>query len=355
MRENIYYWKCDNPLPVEEKLVYNDKYKLADISNVVREIVTHHFREEPLQIVPNDFAGNHYAYTISYPDKEIFFRSDDGKIDDEYMLAEEAAMNLARQRGVPVPHVYVTDTSKTLFPVRYQLMERVSGERMSNFYQDGTLDREQTSRELGRHLARLHTIKLEGFGFFNTEVLRAENKIIGLNKTNREYFYTKLNDHLRCLRDTEFLDKQEVQDIERLIGAFDKVLDIGQGSMVHKDIAFWNLIGTSTKVNAIVDWDDVISGDLIDDIAVVRCFYGEDIFRPLLEGYREVVPLPDDFYPRLWLYMIRNMLWKAVFRTFMKYFEIDKKIAVLNQEKKSTLREFTRNQLFLAINELKKI
>ncbi len=355
MRKNIYYWKCDNPLPSEEKLVYNDKYKLADISGMVQEIVTHHFGEAPLRVEPNDFAGNHYAYNISFPGKEMFFRSDDGKIDDDYMIAEGAAMDIARHCGVPVPQIYATDTSKTQFPVRYQLMEKVQGERMSNFYQDGSLDRARVSRELGRHLARLHAIKLEGFGFFNTEILKAENKIVGLNKTNREYFDTKLEDHVRYLRDTQFLDRPEVQDVERLIGVFGKTLDIEQGSLVHKDIAFWNMVGTTTDIHAIVDWDDVISGDPIDDLAVVRCFYGEDIFSPLLEGYAEVAPLPDDFYPRLWLYMIRNMLWKAVFRSFMKYFEIDRKIAVLNQDKKSTLREFTHNQLLLAISELKKI
>ena len=108
-------------------------------------------------------------------------------------------------------------------------------------------------------------------------------------------------------------------------------------------------------MNGIVDWDDVISGDPGDDLAVVRCFYGDDIFVPLLEGYKEITPLPNDFYPRLWLYMIRNMLWKAVFRTFMKYFELDTKITLLNRDTKGTLKEFTRSQLFFGVNKLKKI
>lgn len=355
MRTNSYYWKCDNPLPVEEKLVYNDKYKLADITDTVRDIALHHFGNAPLRIEPNNVSGNHYAYVISYQDREIFFRSDDGKVDDDYMDAEEAAMKLARAHGVPVPEVYAADTSKALFSVRYQLMEKVSGENMSNFYKDGRLDKKNVSRELGGHLARLHSFALDGFGFFNTEILKRENKIIGLNKTNREYFDTKLEDHLRYLRDTQFLTTQETQEIEQLVDRFGRHLTIRQGSMVHKDIAFWNMVGTATKVNAIVDWDDVISGDPIDDLAIVRCFYGEDIFYPLLEGYKEVAPLPDDFYPRLWLYMIRNMLWKAVFRTLMNYFDMDSKIALLNQDKKGTLKEFTRSQLFQAIDELKKL
>jgi len=39
MRTNIYYWKCDNPLSVKEKLVYNGKYKLADITDTVNNSI----------------------------------------------------------------------------------------------------------------------------------------------------------------------------------------------------------------------------------------------------------------------------------------------------------------------------
>ncbi|MFC1627159.1 phosphotransferase family protein [Patescibacteria group bacterium] len=355
MRTNIYYWKCDNPLSVEEKLVYNDKYKLADITNTVREIAIHHFKKKPIKVESTGSSGNHYTYHIIYPDRTIFFRSDDGKIDDDYMDAEKAAMNLARQHGVPVPEIYATDTSRKKFPVRYQLMEKVTGESMKVFYQDGTLEKEKVSREVGRHLAKMHAIKLDGFGFFNTEVLRKKNKIVGLDKTNKQYFDKKLQYHLKYLQDTTFLTGKEVKEIEKLIHKFKKHLDIQQGYMVHKDVAYWNMVGTPQKVNAIVDWDDVISGDPIDDLAVERCFYGEDVFNPLIEGYKEITSLPDDFYPRLWLYLIRNMLWKAVFRIFMKYMDMDIKVSLLNRSKDKSLREFTYNQLYLGINGLKNL
>ncbi|HAN09780.1 MAG TPA: hypothetical protein DCP90_04115 [Clostridiales bacterium] len=50
MRENIYYWKCDNPLPIEEKWVYNDKYTLSDISDVVEKIAVYHFGKKPTKV-----------------------------------------------------------------------------------------------------------------------------------------------------------------------------------------------------------------------------------------------------------------------------------------------------------------
>ena len=104
-----------------------------------------------------------------------------------------------------------------------------------------------------------------------------------------------------------------------------------------------------------MDWDDVISSDPADDLAIIRCFYGEDVFRPVLEGYQVVTKLPADFYPKLWLYLVRNMLWKAVIRTFMKYFEMNGKFFILNRENQADFKKFTYDRLFLGVNELKKL
>ena len=125
MRTDIYYWKCDNPLPEAEKLVYNDKYRLADVSELVSQIAKQHFGAAPRCVEPTGSEGNHYTYIIRYPDRSVFFRADDGKIDDDYMDAEAAAMALARRHGIFVPVVYATDTSHSKFPIRYQLLELV--------------------------------------------------------------------------------------------------------------------------------------------------------------------------------------------------------------------------------------
>ena len=125
-------------------------------------------------------------------------------------------------------------------------------------------------------------------------------------------------------------------------------------SIVHKDLAFWNMIGRPDAIRAIVDWDDVIAGDPVDDLAILKCFYNDDIFLPLLEGYREVAPLPDLFYPKLWLYLVRNMLWKAVIRSFMGYFDMTGDFFILSPDNRTSLRQFTLDRLRMGIHELQK-
>jgi fructosamine-3-kinase len=355
MRTNIYYWKCDNPLPVEAKLRYNEKYALADITPQVWQAATTHFSREPIDVSATGSQGNHYTYLIRYPDQTYFFRADDGQLDDDYMAAENAAMTLARQHGVSVPTVYHTDTSRTTIPVRYQILECVAGKSINAFHQNGTLDKARVARQAGAMIAKLHAIHLPGYGFFNTDQLRQSDQIIGLDATHRDYFYKRLDDHLRFLRDSEFLTPQTIDDIQLLFQRNESLLNVACGSLVHKDLAFWNMMGTASDLSAIIDWDDVIIGDPVDDLAILKCFYNDDIFEPLLQGYQEQSPLPDLFYPKLWMYLVRNILWKAVVRTFMNYFKMDGNFFILNQDNRQSLHQFTHDRLELGIRELRKL
>lgn len=355
MRTDIYYWKCDNPLTVEQKRVYNDKYSLADISDMVYNIAENYFGIKPQSVKSNESRGNHYTYIITFNDRKIFFRADDGQMDDDYLDAENAVMNVVKQNGIPVPEIYYVDTSMLKYPVRYQLMEMIEGKPLNIFHQEGAIDKTSIGRQVGRYMAMLHRIHLKGFGFINTEVLKKSNQMTGIDKSHQDYFYKKYDYHLKYLVDQKFITSEKAKEIERLISLNIKYIDIDEGSLVHKDLAFWNMIGTPNCLKAIVDWDDVIIGDPVDDIAITRCFYNEDIFNPIIEGYCEISPLPENFYPKLWIYLIRNMIWKAVIRIFMNYFEIKDDLFILHNDHKGSLRQFTLERLDMGIRELKKL
>jgi hypothetical protein len=114
----------------------------------------------------------------------------------------------------------------------------------------------------------------------------------------------------------------QVADIERVLDRHRHLLDIPKGSLLHKDMALWNIMGTENRIEAIIDWDDTIIGDPADDLGVLRCFYGDEILGPVWRAYAEIHPVDDAFRLRTSLYLVRNMLWKAVIRTSMKYFEM---------------------------------
>jgi hypothetical protein len=97
-----------------------------------------------------------------------------------------------------------------------------------------------------------------------------------------------------------------------------------------------------------------VIGDAVDDLAILKCFYQDDVFLPVLEGYQEIRPLPNLFFPKLWLYLIRNMLWKTVIRITMKYFEMADKCFIANRDNNGSLKQFTHDRLLLGVRELHK-
>jgi len=271
------------------------------------------------------------------------------------MDAENAAMTIAAKHDIPVPKIYGSDTSKTKYPVRFQLLELLPYKCLNDFYKNGSLDRYKTGREVGRYLARLHKIKANGFGFFDTEKLRATGEISGLDKSHRDYFLKKLNWHLSYLRDCKFLSKQEVDEIEFLLDKHLRLVDVAQGSLVHKDLAYWNVLGTNKEVKAIIDWDDCVIGDPVDDLSILKCFYSSDVLDPVLEGYCQERQLPDDFDAKLGLYLVRNMLWKAVIRDYMGYFDMDDSFFIINDENSDSLKQFTYDRLFTGVDVLRNL
>lgn len=355
MRTNIYYWKCDSPLSIEEKQGYNTKYVLADISNIVESIAADYFGEPADSIENTGSAGNHYTYLIHHNEKKLFFRADDGKVNDDYMLAEGAAIQIAAKNSIPVPQVLACDISQKLYPIRYQILENIPYPDINKHYQAGTLHGTDVARQAGHILAKLHNIPLKGFGFFNTNQIKTNGEIKGLDNSNHAYFYKCLDRHLSYLQDAAILSTIETTEIEQLFNKHDNLLTLPQGSMIHKDMAFWNLLGSPSVIKAVIDWDDVISGDPVDDLAILRCFYDDPIWIPLLEAYQEIRELPDDFDGRLAMYLTRNMLWKTMIRHFMGYFDMKGDFFILNNTNRDSLETFTRKRLAMGVEMLHKL
>lgn len=353
LRENIYYWKCDSPISIEDKQGYNDKYQHNDLKDMVYQIAQHEFGQTPISISGGDGQGNHYTYLVHFKNRSMFFRSDDGKTDDEYMIAENHVMKLMHANGVPVPELYACDTSKINFPIRYQFLELVGEKSLNEFHKENRLNIPVISHQLGQHMARIHQIHGTGFGFLNTNEIQKTNSLKGLDTSHRTYFNKCLENQLNYLGERDFLEKPLIEEIKFILNKFEDLTDLKQGVLVHKDLAFWNIMGTENKINALIDWDDVILGDPMDDLSILHCFYDKDIIKPLLEGYQEVSKLPEHFDEKITLYLLRNMIWKSVIRLQMNYFEKEDDFFITNNNHQNSLKEITLDKINKSMNQLK--
>jgi aminoglycoside phosphotransferase (APT) family kinase protein len=345
MRESIYYWKCDSPLDHESKRRYNSKYELADISGEVERVCSDFFGAKPAEIAPAGADGNHYGYVVEYPDARYFFRADDGLTEDDYMIVESAVMRIVAERGVPVPKVFHTDVSMREVSFRFQILQMMEEKDLNKHYQNKTLDVDAVGFQLGAILAEIHSIEKPGFGFVDSAVLADSGGIAGLNGDYASYFNTRLDTHLAYIVDNELISAELADDIQAAISANSDVLELPRGCLTHRDIAFWNILGTETQITAVIDWDDAVIGHPADDFGILTCFYDENVISAVKRGYESVRTPPSGFERARWLHALRNMLWKMMIRHYMGYFDQSGDFFILNDDNRGSLYDFTLSKI----------
>jgi hypothetical protein len=73
------------------------------------------------------------------------------------------------------------------------------------------------------------------------------------------------------------------------------------------------------------------------------------MIRYVKKGYASLRPLPEPFDLRMNLYTLRNMLWKAMVRHYMGYFEETGSFYMLNADNRASLRDFTLGRIAAAL------
>lgn len=324
LRHDIFYWKCDSNISFENKrtLFFEDKYDKPGAREAFREIAGSFLGHAPESLRELRAAGNHLTYEISDSGKTWLLRADDGIGDDDYLFAESAVMNLLNERGMPVPRVYETDISKKKYPFRWQIMEFVRYPNLNKFYKAGTLDASAIAEQSGKFLAELHSVRLDGFGFLNTDTLQKDGSFEGIDCSCADYFNKRLESHLAYLEEHSPFSADYINRIREIFEREIQSLSaVEKGSLLHRDYAYWNILGTENELKYVIDWDDCVVGDPADDFGIINCFLGRPLLELCLKSYSSVHRVDEDFLRRIHLHTLRNMLWKYMIRDCMGYFE----------------------------------
>lgn len=350
-RRSIYYWKCDRAAAFHGT---SPRHTNSGLDEQLVAELRRHFGDETVRVQPAGGQGNHLTYVATIAGREAFVRVEDGPEQDDYLEVESRVLADVGVLGVPAPRVHAVDASRHRVPFAWQVMDLVAAPDLNAVSQRGGLDLEKVAEEIGAMVARWQALRPGGFGPFDPAVLREENRLVGFHSSYREYFHLHLERHLQFLVARNFLSREEVEQIAEAVAAHDALLELGEGCLVHKDLALWNILGTESRIAAVIDWDDAISGDVMDDLSLLGCFHGGAVLARALAGYRSVCALPPDFQRRFWLHLLRNMIVKAVIRVGAGYFERDEGFYLIGAGGSGkALREFTRARIALALRGLR--
>ncbi|NUR86712.1 MAG: aminoglycoside phosphotransferase family protein [Nonomuraea sp.] len=213
---------------------------------------------------------------------------------------EAAALELAGAAGMPVPELLVAGFDDPVIGGDYLVLDALDG---TPWNQAEIQDVGPIRREVGRHLAAMHAVTGEVYGYPHAGIT---------GRTWREAYLAMagalLDDTLRYPTPLP----RPAEEIRAVLEAASPVLDeVDTPCLVHFDVwpgnVFLDLSGPP-RVQAVIDHERAFWGDPLADLITPTIFGEVEQDDPLLAGYREVRPLELsaarlDLY-RAYLYLI---------------------------------------------------
>ncbi|GAB3986234.1 hypothetical protein GCM10028807_03210 [Spirosoma daeguense] len=345
-RQSIYYWKCDRPSAFFALTDRDNALGESALETLLRPILINHFGSTDFVLRSGNGQGNHVTFVVEHKDIQRFIRLEDGPEGDDFMEIEARVLTEIKNLGVPAPHVFAADATRSTVPFAYQILEYLPYPDLNKLNKSETLNFPAVSEKIGQYVAQWQQIRFERFGPFDPTALRSTDQLMGLHATYRDYFLLNWNRHLDFLVLKNFLTPSESDDIQQLVATYLPYLDEAEGCLVHKDLALWNILGESEEVKAFIDWDDTISGDATDDLSLLACFHSGAVVSSAIEGYKKVRDLPEHFQIRFWLHLLRNMIVKAVIRVGANYFDRQSDFFLIDSGATgATLKTFTYQRI----------
>lgn len=346
-RRSIYYWKCDRPAAfhgTDEE--YDRDRRRCQLQSVLYGI----FSGKAIELRSAGGQGNHITWFATIDGADLFVRIEDGPECDDYMEVESRVLEEVRALGVPAPRIHAMDATRRQAPFAWQVLEFVPYPDLNQLHKEGRLDLAKSAKDIGTAVARWQGIRPNGFGPLDPDTIRRECRLEGFHQRYEDYFLLHLDRHLHFLVERGFLKSEEAGMIREEIFLNRSLLALDGGCLVHKDLALWNILGTEQRIMAFIDWDDAISGDAMDDLSLLGCFYDGPIVAGALAGYVAIRPLPSDSRRRFWLHLLRNMIVKAYIRVGAGYFErTDHFFLIGAGSSGADLKTFTHQRLAAAL------
>ena len=276
---------------------------------LIADVVQRHLGEPVIGLTPIPTYPDSIVYTVQLAERTVIFKASDPAGRDPDGIALEAwACEQVRAAGVPAPRVLAVDTSTTLIPCSFFLMEQVAGQPLSSLTLPAAQHR-RVVRQIGHVVRRIHTIPLDGFGWLDEAGYRATGQVHGAAPTWPAAILAEVPASLAYLEQTAAIDPGLANTIRRLIDAYRPLLEgTTAGSLLHGDLGALHVWvdPVRERVTGIVDWGERSVGDPMWDLAA----YEWDDVPVLLEGYAPDAAMEATWAVKFYLYaMLRAVPW----------------------------------------------
>ncbi len=319
-RRTIFYLKTD--LPVADR-------RLRALAAEAERELTARTPQVASLVEELGFAGRvsplaggrfHVVHLVAQPDgRSVVVRSTlfDLFADDHGIAAEAHVRRWLARSGVSelIPAVHATGWHSRGAPFDFVVQAYVAQPSIAA-QGDALLDEKSSLLAgMGELLRQVHALEGEGAGPVDCDPEGERDPLRGMHAHWRDYITLRLRDHVRICTDATLIDVRIADRILNRFELLDSSLRERPMRLLHGDPGTHNFCAdpASGRITALLDWEDVLVGDPLFEIALVATFQPERRLPAFLAGYGK--PEPDRSEQLLMaLYFLRIALSKTVHR-----------------------------------------
>ncbi len=320
-RSQMFYWQTDRPFtPEETKSIFLDRHQTISKEELTRAVETgmkatgHASSVASMDDILAFGSVNVVVRAVLTDGTAVIVRAHPPGVPNGYFWAESIATTRAKAAGVPTYDTYYVDDSMSEFPFAYMIMEAIGGKVMSTIMDMSPTRDERLIEHTGELLAKIHSVKVKRFGFFDNRIAHEQLQLIGNHERWEEHIFAAYIPNMRFLLDQKLITREEVKKIDGILHSHHDLLRYDDPRLIHNDIADWNVRCEGDRIVGVLDWDESYGGDPVADFSAWSVFFPYTRMEHLKTGYARVSPLPDGFEEKLHFYRIRYIISKMVGR-----------------------------------------
>lgn len=319
-RHDVFYWQTDRAIePEQAGHIWADRHRYFTDDELLNKVNGVLGRDgltdiEPLDLDAQTNLGNVNSVRVGRlaTGKEVVIRCHPRGVKNGYFHAEAVAARKAKEAGSPSYDTLAIHDYEGGDDFAFQVIDKLPGYAIKKWLETHPDDEAKLLPEIGKEMARLHQIKVSGFGAFDNE--KAKNgELVGLHQTFGEAVRAGLPFNIDVLKQYGILTEQQAEAIAKLFDS-NPLLDSNEAILVHNDFADWNLLTDGQGITGILDWDECVGGIPESDIACWSTFFEPERLKGFLDGYFSVVQKSNDFDDKFELLRLRYVVSKMTLR-----------------------------------------
>ena len=319
-RSDCFYWQTDRKISVEEAaMIWKDRHSAITneelLNKINNELVDDKLSYiEPLDLNAQTSLGNVNSIRVGVLEsgKKVIIRCHPKGVKNGYFYSESLASSIALENGIPAYKTYLIHDLESENDISFQVIEKLSGDTVQFYLRQHPENEDKLVFEMGKTMANLHKIRVNGFGPFDNNEAKKGN-LIGTFESLAESINAGLDENLERLVKYDIISEDIAGKMKKLF-VNNELLKYDTSVLVHNDFADWNLLTDGNTITGVIDWDECVGGHPIQEIACWSTFFDPERINSFLDGYFSVVPKYENFEELFQLFRLRYTISKMALR-----------------------------------------